>query len=68
MKRYNFDKIPAMASGFGVHATTMKQAWVKAYNLAKHNGYKRKLLFRDNIKCPKYKNSHGYECNICHPL
>ena len=49
MKRYNFDKIPRMAMGFGVHAQSIKQAWAKAYILAKFHGYHGKLQFRD--KC-----------------
>ncbi len=56
MKRYNFDKIPVMASGFGVHAKTLKQAWNKAYRLAKHHGYFGGLQFRDNVKYPKDKS------------
>ena len=61
--RYNFDKIPAMASGFGVHTRTIKQAWAKAYRLAQSYGYKGKLQFRDNMKC----SSGSHRCDICHP-
>ena len=68
MIRYNFDKIPAMASGFGVHAKTRISAWNKAYRLAKAEGYNGKLQFRDNVKCPKYQNHRGYYgCDVCHP-
>ncbi len=72
MKRYNFDKVPPMASGFAVHAGTIKQAWGKAYALAKKKGYVSKLQFRDNTKCPKRATDdpyvlRGYGCIICHP-
>ena len=63
--RYNFDKVPAMAMGFGVHADTKKQAWTKAYILAKENRYDGELEFRDNMKCGKATGCHA--CNICHP-
>lgn len=66
MKRYNFDKIPVMAMGVGIHAETLKQAWGKVYRLAKNNGYAGKLLFRDNLKCPKYRSNRGYGCDECH--
>lgn len=64
MKRYNFDKIPTMASGLGVHAETKKQAWGKVYRLAKTLGYEEKLKFRDNVKCPE--GGH-YKCGECYP-
>lgn len=65
MKRYNFDTIPILASGFGVHANSMKSAWSKVYSLAKLYDYKGKLQFRDYMKCPKLNYSRRYECDIC---
>ena len=67
MRRYNFDTIPCMAAGYGVHAESKKSAWSKAYNLARKNGYMGKLTFRDMMKCPKLNYNHrGYECAVCH--
>jgi len=69
MIRYNFDKVPSMASGFGVHAETIKQAWSMAYRLAKSHGWAGKLQFRNNSPCPANPDgrNRGYECRICHP-
>ena len=58
MKRYNFDTVPIKASGFGVHASTYKEACEKVFSLAMGEEY---LKFRDHMKCPK-----GY-CTICWP-
>ena len=65
MKRYNFDTIPQMASGYGVHAESIKSAWGKAYSLAKQHRYVGKLTFRDMMKCPKRNSRGGYGCDIC---
>ena len=64
MKRFNFDKTPKMAQGFGVHAKNKRSAWIKAYSLAKKNGYYGQLQFRDNKKCPAVESS--FKCNECH--
>jgi hypothetical protein len=65
MKRYNFDEVPAMASGFSVHAETMQSAIGQAKTLAKKLGYFGKLVFRDNEKCIK---SHYDRCKYCYPI
>ncbi len=64
MKRFNFDKMPKMAQGYGVHTKDKKSAWTKAYQIAKKNGYYGKLQFRDNEKCPIEHN--GYKCYECY--
>lgn len=65
-QRYNFDTVPRSASGFGVHADTKRQAFGLVYALAKARGYDGKLIFRDNMKCPKRnKNDSMHECSIC---
>jgi len=64
--RYNFDKVPRMASGIGVHATSIASAWSKAYALAKKAGYTGKLVFRDNMKCPgRNDNDQCCQCDVC---
>lgn len=63
MKRYNFDQVPANASGYAVHAKTKKAAMIEAKDLALKCGYGGELIFRDNEPCI---NSGYFKCDYCH--
>jgi hypothetical protein len=65
MKRYNFDTVPKMASGFAVHAKDMREARKQAKALANQYGYKGGLVFRNNDPCQWF--DPDYKCEICNP-
>jgi hypothetical protein len=73
MKRWNFDRVPVTASGYGVHAENIDEARVAACRLAQSRTwesepYMGELAFRDNEKCSKRnKWDKGLECEICYP-